>query len=135
MDEIVTIASIVQAEAANKDDMFVISSIIHNRLKNGVEMGVAQLNCDCTVYYPYREQKDVPASIKDTFKSRYNTFNFNGLPPGPICNPSLDAILAAIAPKDTNYYYFCHSITDDGSTPYYATTLSEHEYNLTLIEQ
>lgn len=135
MDEIVTIASIIQAEAANKDDMFVISSIIHNRLKNGAEMGVAQLNCDCTVYYPYREQKDVPASIKDTFKSRYNTFNFNGLPPGPICNPSLNAILAAIEPKDTDYYYFCHSITDDGSIPYYATTLSEHEYNLTLIEK
>lgn len=135
MDEIVTIASIIQAEAANKDDMFVISSIIHNRLENGAEMGVAQLNCDCTVYYPYREQKDVPASIKDTFKSRYNTFNFNGLPPGPICNPSLNAILAAIEPKDTDYYYFCHSITDDGSIPYYATTLSEHEYNLTLIEK
>lgn len=135
MDEIITIASIIQAEAANKEDMYNISSIIHNRLENGVEHGVAQLNCDCTVYYPYREQKDVPASIKDTFKSRYNTFNFNGLPPGPICNPSLNAILAAIEPQDTNYYYFCHSVTDDGSVPYYATTLSEHEYNLTLIEK
>lgn len=134
MDEIITIASIIQAEAANKEDMYNISSVVHNRLENGVEMGVAQLNCDCTVYYPYREQKDVPASIKDTFKSRYNTFNFNGLPPGPICNPSLNAILAAIGPNDTNYYYFCHSVTDEGSVPYYASTLSEHEYNLSLIE-
>ncbi len=134
MDEIITIASIIQAEAANEEDMYNISSIIHNRLKNGVEMGVAQLNCDCTVYYPYREKSDVPDSIKDTYKSRYNTFNFNGLPPGPICNPSLKAILAAIEPNDTNYYYFCHDTSEDGSIPYYATTLSEHEYNLSIID-
>lgn len=134
MDEIITIASIIQAEAANKEDMYNISSIIHNRLENGAEHGVAQLNCDCTVYYPYREYEDVPESIRDTYKSTYNTFTFNGLPPGPICNPSLEAILAAIGPNDTNYYFFCHAVTDEGSIPYYASTLADHEYNLTLIE-
>ena len=134
MDEIITIASIIQAEAANEDDMYYISSILHNRLDHGIEMGVAQLNCDCTVYYPYREYKDVPETIRGTHKSTYDTNTFNGLPAGPICNPSLTAILAAIEPYDTDYYFFCHSITDEGSQPYYASTIEGHNYNLTFIE-
>ncbi len=133
MDEIITIASIIQAEAANVDDMYNISSILHNRLDNGVEMGVAQLNCDCTVYYPYREYSDVPESIRGTYKSTYDTNTFNGLPAGPICNPSLDAILAAISPNDTNYYFFCHDTAENGSTPYYSTNINDHEYYLTII--
>lgn len=134
MDEIITIASIIQAEAANSEDMYYISSVLHNRLDNGVAMGVAQLNCDCTVYYPYREYKDVPESIRDTYKSSYDTNTFAGLPPGPICNPSMEAIKAAIEPYDTGYYFFCHASAEDGSTPYYATTIDEHNYNLTLID-
>lgn len=134
MDEIITIASIIQAEAANEEDMYYISSILHNRLDHGIEMGVAQLNCDCTVYYPYREYKDVPETIRGTYKSTYDTNTFNGLPAGPICNPSLTAILAAIEPYDTDYYFFCHSVTDEGSQPYYASTIEGHNYNLTLIE-
>ncbi len=133
MDEIITIASIIQAEAANADDMYYVSSILHNRLENGVAMGVSQLNCDCTVYYPYREYDDVPESIRDTYKSTYDTNTFSGLPAGPICNPSLEAIKAAIDPYETSYYFFCHSSSEDGSTPYYATTIDEHNYNLTLI--
>ena len=133
MDEIITIASIIQAEAANVDDMYNVSSVLHNRLENGVEMGVAQLNCDCTVYYPYREYSDVPESIRGTYKSTYDTNTFNGLPAGPICNPSLDAILAAISPNDTNYYFFCHDTAENGSTPYYSTNIADHEYYLTII--
>lgn len=133
MDEILTIASIIQAEAANEDDMYYISSILHNRLENGAGIGLSKLNCDCTTYYPYREAKDVPDTIKGTFSSTYNTNNFDGLPAGPICNPSLEAIKAAISPTSTDYYFFCHDTAENGSTPYYATTLDEHEYNLTLI--
>lgn len=133
MDEIITIASIIQAEAANKEDMYYISSILHNRLENGAATGTAKLGCDCTEYYPYRNAESVPSSVKNTFSSKYNTHNFDGLPAGPICNPSLEAILAAIGPYDTNYYYFCHKTTDEGSVPYYASSLADHEYNLTLI--
>ncbi|MBQ8057509.1 MAG: endolytic transglycosylase MltG [Ruminococcus sp.] len=134
LDEIIIIASIIQAEAANEEDMYYISSVLHNRLENGVEMGVAQLNCDCTVYYPYREYKDIPESIRGTYKSTYDTNTFIGLPAGPICNPSKTAILAAISPYETDYYFFCHATTDDGSVPYYASTIEGHEYNLSLIE-
>ncbi len=130
MNQILTIASIIQAEAANTEDMYYISSILRNRIENGAEYGVARLGLDSTKYYPYRSAKTVPDELKKTFKSTYNTYKFNGLPPGPICNPGMQAILAAINPNDTDYLYFCHA--KDG-TPYYASTLYEHEYNLSLI--
>jgi len=134
MDEILTIASIIQAEAASKDDMYYISSILHNRLEYGMDEGVSKLNCDCTVYYPYRKQENVPESERATFHSTYDTNDFDGLPPGPICNPGVEAIKAAIKPYETSYLYFCHDSIDNGSTPYYATTIQEHEYNLQTIE-
>lgn len=129
MDEILNIAAIVQAEAANSEDMYYISSVIHNRLEQGADLGVASLGLDSTLYYPYRSAEDIPDDIKSTFKSRYDTYNSNGLPPGPICNPGMQAILAAINPYDTDYLYFCHS--SDG-TPYYASTLWEHQYNQSI---
>ncbi len=129
MDEIVTIASIIQAEAADNEDMYYISSVLHNRLDYGGEYGVASLGLDSTKYYPYRSEDAVPQNEKSGFESRYDTYNFEGLPPGPICNPGTQAILAAINPKDTDYLYFCHS--SDG-TPYYAETLAGHNYNLIL---
>ena len=110
--------------------MYYISSIIRNRLEKGVDLGVAKLGLDSTKYYPYRSKKTVPEDIRKTFKSTYNTYDFNGLPPGPICNPGMQAILAAIYPNSTDYVYFCHS--SDG-TPYYASTLWEHNYHLSLI--
>ena len=132
-DEILTIASIIQAEAANKEDMYYISSILHNRLDYGAESGVSQLNCDCTKYYPYRKAENVPDSVKSNFASRYDTNTFDGLPPGPICNPGVEAIKAAINPVESDYLYFCHDTAENGSTPMYAETLEGHEYNLSQI--
>lgn len=133
--EILTIASIIQAEAANKEDMYNISSILHNRLEYGASEGVAKLNCDCTLYYPWREKTDIPESLRDTYASRYDTNTFEGLPPGPICNPGAEAIKAALKPYDTEYLYFCHDTPENDSVPYYATTLEEHNYYLSLIGQ
>ncbi len=126
MDQIITIASIIQAEAANTDDMYIISAIIRNRLENSSYEDINILGMDSTVYYPYSDASDAP----EGFVSSYNTYNFSGLPAGPICNPGIDAIKAAVRPntsKGGNYYYFCHSA--DG-TPYYAETEWEHENNL-----
>lgn len=134
VDEILTIASIIQAEAASRDDMYYISSILHNRLEYGIDEGVAMLNCDCTVYYPYRKYSEVPESIRSTFHSSYNTNDFNGLPPGPICNPGVEAVKAAINPYETEYLYFCHDSVDNGSTPYYSTNIYDHEYYLSIID-
>lgn len=135
IEDLITIASIIQAEAANKDDMYMVSSILHNRLSTlsngGVnsygEYGMNYLGQDSTVWYPYRNKESVPSSIVNSFESTYNTYKIEGLPPGPICNPGNDAIDAALNPESTNYYYFCHS--KDG-TAYYATNITDHNRNL-----
>ncbi len=131
LDQILTMASIIQAEAANKEDMYIISSILHNRLTADDSMGVANLSLDSTKYYPYRTEKDLPATAGKNFKSKYDTYSLRGLPPGPICNPGNEAIKAALLPYDTSYYYFCH---DKNGQAYYASTIYEHEANLDLIK-
>ncbi len=130
LNQTLIIASIIQAEAANVEDMYNISSIIHNRLEYDVDYGVAKLSLDSTKYYPYRSLKAVPKNMRKSFKSTYDTYNFTGLPAGPICNPGMQAIMAAIYPNETGYLYFCH---DKDGNPYYATTLYEQEANLAAI--
>lgn len=130
-DQIMTIASLIQAEAANTKDMYNVSSVIQNRLESGNASDFAKLNLDSTVYYPYRDKKSVPSSMGGKkFKSTYDTYEIVGLPKGPICNPSAEAIEAAINPNDTEYYYFCHDV--DTGEAYYATTMDEHQYNLSI---
>ena len=125
MDQIITLASIIQAEAANTDDMYMISAILHNRLEHGEEHDIYTLDCDSTQYYPYKTADEAP----DGYTSSYSTYNNNGLPAGPICNPGLEAIKAAISPspEGSDYYYFCH---DSEGNPYYAATMDEHMMNL-----
>lgn len=127
LDQIIILASIIQREAANVNDMYVISSILHNRLDYGAEEGVPMLQCDSTIYYPYITKADVPANIRETYQSSYSTYAISGLPAGAICNPGMDAIKAALKPDDTDYLYFCHN-TEDG-TAYYAETAQGHEEN------
>lgn len=139
MEDVITLASLIQAEAANSDDMYVISSILHNRLdtiKTGGmndfgEGGFQKLQLDSTIFYPYKTQAQVPASIRGTYVSRYSTYKYNGLPAGPICNPGLEALEAAVNPSDTEYYYFCHkaATADEPAVAYYAKTSDEHIAN------
>lgn len=131
LDEIMTIASIIQAEAADVEDMYYISSVLHNRLEADVDEGVSNLSLDSTKYYPYRSQSALPDDIKDSFVSSYDTYEIEGLPAGPICNPGMNAIVAALNPYDTGYYYFCH---DKDGGAYYASTIYEHNLNLEYIE-
>lgn len=140
VDEIITLASIIQAEAADVDDMYLVSSVLHNRLNtaksDGVspfgDVGMTRLQVDSTVYYPYKSKTQIPIAEKNSFKSRYDTYDIEGLPAGAICNPGKDAIDAALSPDDTNYYFFCHkaATTDSPAQSYYASTGIEHESNL-----
>ena len=86
LDEIITLASIIQAEAANTDDMYMISAILHNRLENGESHDIYSLDCDSTLYYPYNS-----STAPEGYVSRYSTYLNNGgvsgLPAGAICNP------------------------------------------------
>ncbi len=127
IDEVLTLASIIQAEAANKDDMYMVSSVLQNRLRDGAQYDIYTLDCDSTRYYPYKTQDQIPEAQRETFVSSYNTYSIQGLPPGPICNPGLDAIDAALHPAETNFYYFCH---DAEGMAYYAQTAAQHQQNL-----
>lgn len=127
IDQMMTLASMIQAEAANKEDMYLVSSVFHNRLASNGAGDLLRLRSDPTTYYPYRTKAAVPSNIRATYKSKYDTYTIKGLPAGPICNPGSDAINAALNPADTNYYYFCH---DAKGKAYYAKTNAQHEANL-----
>jgi UPF0755 protein len=135
VENVIIIASLIQAEAANQEDMYKVSSVIHNRLgtlstggKNSFgEYNLDRLRIDSTVWYPYRSRSTVPGDMVNSFKSKYNTYDINGLPPGPVCNPGLEAIRAALKPDSTEYYYFCHSTSGNA---FYAKTNSVHLVNL-----
>ena len=101
---ILTIASVIQKEAANREEMPLVASVIFNRLNKKM-----RLQMDGTLNYGiYSHSKITPKRIKgDT--SSYNTYKHKGLPTNPICNVSKEAILAAIMPKKTEYLYFMKS--------------------------
>lgn len=132
VDEIVTLASIIQAEAANSGQMKDISSVLHNRLdKPGT---FPRLECDSTEKYLIETIKvTLTSSTTDTqkyiaYRDLYDTYSTDckGLPVGAICNPGGAAIAAALYPTDTDYNYFRH---DAKGNVYYANTFSEHNQN------
>lgn len=137
MDEVMIIASMIQAEAANVEDMYNISSVFHNRLATLSNDGYTAygeningtLGSDPTIYYPYKQN-----TVPENFQSRYDTYTVKGLPAGADCNPGLDAINAALYPNQTNYYYFCHKAAteDSDAVAYYAATAGDHAYNQVL---
>lgn len=124
-DEVIIIASIIQREAADKEQMGLVSSVLHNRLNNSVSWPL--LGCDSTTSYVSRYvAPNVSALEAASFRDSYDTYTQPGLPPGPICNPGDDAIHAALFPDDTNYFYFRH---DKYGKIYMARTQSEHDQN------
>jgi len=96
-----TIASIIQKESANIQEMPIVASVIYNRLK--IDM---PLQMDGTLNYgEYSHVKVTPKRIKND-KSRFNTYLNKGLPPYPICSVSIEAIKASLNPQKTDYLYF-----------------------------
>jgi len=128
LDEVITLASIVQREAGNVEDMKMISSVFHNRLDNPDTFPMLQ--SDPTRVYA-EEVIHVKSDIVNTnMEDAYNTYKSAGLPPGAICNPGIEAIEAVLYPADTEYYYFCANV--ETKETYYAKTLEEHNANLEL---
>ena len=122
MDEIIIIASVIQAEGAFSDDAATIAGIIYNRLEDGMK-----LQMDSTYFYV---EEDIASFVGEenieSYRETYDTYERYSLPQGPVCNPGSFAINAALYPEETDYYYFCHD--KEGNT-YYAKTYSEHLRN------
>jgi UPF0755 protein len=101
LNEVIALASLIEAEAADGAERELISSVFQNRLRLGWK-----LQCDPTVIYALGGL-DRPLLRKDLdHDSPYNTYLYYGLPPGPICSPGLASIKAALYPATTNYTYF-----------------------------
>lgn len=128
VDEIITIASLIETESRLTDDRGKISSVFHNRIKNMANY--PYLQSDATIQYalPERTKKVTPEDLK--YDSPYNTYIYRGLPPSAIANPGLDAITYALYPEDTNYYYF---VSNGRGRTYFATSLPEHNINIAKI--
>lgn len=126
VDEILTLASIIEKEAATQAEFSDVSSVFHNRLNNPASFPC--LESDATVVYSIQHETGVRPNLTAADLERddpYNSYKVTGLVPGPIANPSNSAILAALNPKNTNYYYF----VSNGKTTYFAATLEEHNAN------
>ena len=123
-DEIVTMASILEKEAFDAQQMPLISSILYNRVRSS---SFPFINCDSTTKYLEAIQPNVPTEEQfQLLKAGYDTYEKTGLPVGAICNPGADAIKAALHPDSTDYYYFLH---DSDGKIYVARTAEEHEAN------
>ena len=116
--EIITMASIIEKEVRNMDDKKIISGILWKRIRVGMPLQV-----DSTINYITRKD-DPGVAIKDTkVDSLYNTYKYKGLPLGPISNPGLDSIMAAIYPKETSYWFYLSA--SSGKT-IFSETLEQH---------
>lgn len=123
--DIVTMASLIEREAITDDEKPLIASVISNRLNEG--MG---LDIDATLQYITGTSGswwEVPTGEERSIDSPYNTYRYAGLPPGPIANPGIEAIKAAVNPANTPYYYYIH---DSSGKSHFAETLSEHNNNV-----
>ncbi len=132
--DVLTVASIVEREAVFDDERPIIASVYLNRLQQGM-----YLQADPTVQYAMGYQPDsdqwwkTPVTLDEysTVDSPYNTYLNPGLPPGPICNPGIDSILAVLNPADTNYLFF---VAYGEGRHVFAETYEEHEKNVAVYQ-
>ena len=127
VDEMITLASMIEKEAASPSEFFQVSSVFHNRLNN--PWSFPRLESDATVLYIIAHDKgERPKTVTPEdlqYQTLYNTYLYEGLPPGPIANPSASAMLASLSPVSTNYYYFYY-MSSQGRTVY-SSTKAEHD--------
>lgn len=126
VDDTITLASVIQAETGGSGPIGKVSSVFHNRLKNGAA-GVKMLQSDVTTLYGKNIILPTLGTSAQDLADSYDTYKVKGLPAGPVCNPGIDAIRAACSPDDTNFYYF---VTDSKGNYYFASTLNQHQINV-----
>ncbi|HWP51028.1 MAG TPA: endolytic transglycosylase MltG [Clostridia bacterium] len=126
LDQVITLASVIQKEAGNPDEMGMVSSVFHNRIDDA-SAGLPLLQSDVTILYVESDIKPYQSRATQEVYDAYNTYVCKGLPVGPICSPGLDAIKAAIHPEESQYYFF---VTDINGKYYYGKTLDQHYANV-----
>ena len=127
MEEVLTLASIVEKETGNADERPLIASVFLNRLKKGM-----RLESDPTVIYGIN---NFSGNIKKKHLSEhtiYNTYVFKGLPAGPIANPGLESIRAVLFPAETDFLYF---VSKNDGTHHFSKTLREHNRAVLMYQK
>lgn len=119
--QVVTLASLIEKETGLAEERALVSAVFHNRLRLGM-----RLMCDPTVIYAVRLEKEFDGIIHQSdlrVDSPYNTYLYPGLPPGPICNPGVASLEAALFPADVDYLYF---VADNRGGHVFSRTYAEH---------
>lgn len=129
MDQVITLASIIEKEAKNPD-FAKVSAVFHNRLRQNIALG-----SDVTVKYAAGIKRMALTNSDLQVNTPYNTYLYKGLPPGPICSPSAAAIQAALYPDEQfmaeGYLYFCAKGPGSGEL-HFSRTLEEHELAVSI---
>ncbi len=121
LDEIIILASIIEKEAKFSEEKSKVSSVFHNRLRTGMK-----LQSCATIQYILGTPKEKLDENDLKIDSPYNTYLYKGLPPGPICNPGLDSIIAALEPAEEDYLYF---VLGENGRHIFSKTYQEHLRN------
>ena len=124
LQQVLTVASVIERETATDLESFDIASVLYNRVTNP---NIGTMGSDATVYYAVgdflREKTELTQADLES-DSPYNTRKATGIPPGPICNPGAYALYAALDPNDTNYHYFVYD--RDNNQHLFSETHDEH---------
>jgi len=132
INQIITIASMIERETKVDSEREIVSSVIYNRLKINM-----LLQIDATVQYALPEWKDRLRQSDLEVDSPYNTYKYLGLPAGPICSPGEKAIIAALYPATTDYYYYVLDPAMNGSHRFsndYSTFLKNKQEYINAID-
>ena len=128
--ELVILASIIEKESGNYNELHLISSVLHNRLRKKM-----RLQADPTVIYGITMgSRNLNRSLTKSdlkIKSDYNTYIINGLPPNPICNPGEAALNAAANPANSKFYYY---VSNGKGGHFFSMNLEEHNKNVRLYK-
>lgn len=127
LDQVITLASLVQAEGKYDSDYYLISSVFHNRLNSKDHK---KMESDATIQYFLPERKEELSASDLALDNPYNTYIYEGLTPGAICNPGLESIHAALYPEETKYLYF---VADIDGYSLFSETLAGHNKNKALV--
>ena len=123
MYKIVTLASLIEKEAGSESERSLIASVIYNRLTTHVH---ELLQIDATVEYALGEHEGALTEADLEVDSPYNTYRNKGLPPGPIANPGLASIMAALYPKDTDFFFY--ALSEDGDHEFFETYMEQQDF-------
>ncbi len=138
-DEVITLASIVQMEGITLSDFENIAQVFHNRMNSNT---LTKLESCATIQYILEERHEIITEADTKIDNPYNTYMYEGLPPGAICNPGINAIESSIFPafdaqmlKDNNIKTAYFFVSDLAGNIYYAETQKGHEKNKAMADE